>query len=74
MAQSNKTRPISQALANWLQKGSYLNYEACNIFYREEGKGECLLLVHGYPLLVLACSRRSSECRHECVRRLVISI
>lgn len=49
MAQSNKTGPMSPELNNWLQKGSYYNYENCNIFYRDEGKGECLLLVHGYP-------------------------
>lgn len=40
---------MSAELKNWFQKGFRYNYEGCTIFYREEGKGECLLLVHGYP-------------------------
>jgi len=40
---------ISPELNNWFKKGSYFSYEGCNIFYRDEGQGECLLLVHGYP-------------------------
>lgn len=40
---------INPELNIWLQKGSFFNYQGCNIFYREEGKGQCLFIVHGYP-------------------------
>lgn len=40
---------MSPELSNWLKKGNYFPYRDCTIFYRDEGKGECLLLVHGYP-------------------------
>lgn len=40
--------PLNTELDNWLQKGVYFNYQGFKIFYRDEGKGPCLLLFHGY--------------------------
>ncbi|XDD50557.1 alpha/beta fold hydrolase [Leptospira sp. WS92.C1] len=36
-------------LEEWKQSGSYFSYRDWKIFYQEEGKGENLLLVHGFP-------------------------
>ncbi|NKI31038.1 alpha/beta fold hydrolase [Croceivirga thetidis] len=36
-------------LSAWKQKGTYFNYNGHNIFTVEEGKGETLLLIHGFP-------------------------
>ena len=33
----------------WKSKGHYLNWKGHQIFYRKEGQGEVLLVVHGYP-------------------------
>ncbi len=42
------TFPTTQ-LANWHDAGKYFNYKGHQIFYREGGKGETLLLIHGFP-------------------------
>ncbi|WDE07914.1 alpha/beta hydrolase [Thalassomonas viridans] len=36
-------------LSEWLQKGKQFSYRGHNIFYRDEGQGEVLLLIHGFP-------------------------
>ncbi len=37
-------------LENWKNSGSYFEYkESCQIFYKESGSGEPLILVHGFP-------------------------
>jgi pimeloyl-ACP methyl ester carboxylesterase len=33
----------------WKAKGQYLSFQNKSIFYMQEGKGEHLLLIHGYP-------------------------
>jgi pimeloyl-ACP methyl ester carboxylesterase len=40
---------MSPNLKNWLEKGAYFNNKSHKIFYLDEGKGSCLLIVHGYP-------------------------
>jgi pimeloyl-ACP methyl ester carboxylesterase len=34
---------------NWLNKGQFLDYQGNKIFYFQEGIGENLLILHGYP-------------------------
>ncbi len=34
---------------NWKKLGNYFKHNDFNIFYREQGTGEVLLLVHGFP-------------------------
>ncbi len=36
-------------LARWLATGKYFDYLGFDIFYRLEGSGPPLLLIHGYP-------------------------
>ncbi|TGK15415.1 alpha/beta fold hydrolase [Leptospira stimsonii] len=36
-------------LQEWKQTGSYFSYQDWKIFFKEEGKGEFLLLIHGFP-------------------------
>ena len=36
-------------LKPWQQKGNYFSYKGNDIFYIEEGKGETLVLLHGFP-------------------------
>jgi pimeloyl-ACP methyl ester carboxylesterase len=36
-------------LASWLDAGAYFDYLGFDIFYRVEGSGPPLLLIHGYP-------------------------
>ncbi len=36
-------------LRNWKDSGSYYTYKSHQIFYKEEGVGEPLILVHGFP-------------------------
>lgn len=33
----------------WKQKGQYFSYKNQQIFYRQEGNGEVLMLIHGFP-------------------------
>ena len=33
----------------WLNKGEYFNYKQHQIFKREAGVGETLILIHGFP-------------------------
>ncbi len=40
---------ISSQLSAWLEKGRHFDYDGQRIFYREEGKGPALLLIHGFP-------------------------
>jgi pimeloyl-ACP methyl ester carboxylesterase len=40
---------VNPELNDWLNKGAYFQYQQIKIFYRDEGKGECLLITHGYP-------------------------
>jgi len=36
-------------LQNWQDSGAYFNYKGHQIFYHREGKGETLILIHGFP-------------------------
>ena len=36
-------------LERWKAAGQYFDYLGFNIFYRAEGRGPHLLLIHGYP-------------------------
>ena len=36
-------------LKEWKQQGKYLTYKNNQVFYRENGNGEHLLLIHGFP-------------------------
>jgi len=36
-------------LASWLDAGNYFDYLGFDVFYRMEGSGPPLLLIHGYP-------------------------
>lgn len=36
-------------LTDWKNKGDYFNYKAHNIFYCDEGEGQAVLLIHGFP-------------------------
>ncbi len=40
---------MDSSLASWLDAGLYFDYLGFDIFYRFEGSGPPLLLVHGYP-------------------------
>ena len=42
-------------LQQWHDTGEYFNYASHQIFYRIEGEGPPLLLIHGYPT---ACRTR----------------
>ena len=36
-------------LTNWRNKGQYFNYKSYRIFNIDEGVGEDILLIHGFP-------------------------
>lgn len=36
-------------LEKWKQSGEYFSYQNWKIFLKEEGKGENILLIHGFP-------------------------
>ncbi len=38
-----------QDVKDWKDRGKYFNFKGNNIFYISEGKGENLLIIHGYP-------------------------
>lgn len=38
-----------RSLEQWQQAGQYFTFSEHNIFYRREGRGPVLLLIHGYP-------------------------
>jgi pimeloyl-ACP methyl ester carboxylesterase len=40
---------MNQDIINWKNKGQYLNCQGHQIFYFQEGHGENLLILHGYP-------------------------
>lgn len=40
---------MDAGLASWLDEGLYFDYLGFDIFYRVEGSGPPLLLIHGYP-------------------------
>jgi pimeloyl-ACP methyl ester carboxylesterase len=40
---------MDAGLASWLDEGLYFDYLGFEIFYRVEGSGPPLLLIHGYP-------------------------
>src|ERR1700692_509682 len=40
---------MDAGLASWLDEGLYFDYLGFEIFYRVEGSGPALLLIHGYP-------------------------
>lgn len=39
----------SMTLSDWKNKGAYLAYNSQRIFYVDEGRGEVILLIHGFP-------------------------
>lgn len=40
---------MNAKIESWLNIGSYFKFNNNNIFYIDEGKGDCLLIFHGYP-------------------------
>lgn len=40
---------MNVAVKQWERNGKYFNFEGKNIFYLQEGNGEDLLIIHGYP-------------------------
>jgi len=40
---------LSAATGDWLRRGHFFSFRQLKIFYRDEGTGPCLLVVHGYP-------------------------
>ncbi len=40
---------MRQELLDWKSKGQFFKYKNYDIFYRKEGTGPVLLIVHGYP-------------------------
>ena len=36
-------------LEEWKNGGSYFKYGSHTVFYREEGEGEVLICIHGFP-------------------------
>lgn len=41
--------PMRTRLKAWREKGGYFTFRGFKIFYRMEGEGPALLLIHGYP-------------------------
>ncbi len=39
----------TKRLEHWLKSGQYFNYKRHQVFYKEGGEGEVLLLIHGFP-------------------------
>jgi len=39
----------SKSLEKWRNRGKTFSYRGHDIFYRQQGKGELLVLIHGYP-------------------------
>lgn len=46
---AHQTTTFSPTLISWLNKGRYLRYGPHQIFYIDEGEGDPLLILHGYP-------------------------
>jgi pimeloyl-ACP methyl ester carboxylesterase len=44
------TTLLSHRLQAWQQGGKWMDWRGKRVFYRKEGKGPALLLVHGYPV------------------------
>jgi len=40
---------LSTQFLNWQKAGKFFNYKGHQVFYREGGQGETLLLIHGFP-------------------------
>jgi pimeloyl-ACP methyl ester carboxylesterase len=40
---------MDKDILDWKNKGQYLDYQGQKIFYFQEGQGENLLILHGYP-------------------------
>ena len=40
---------MNKDVLNWLNKGQFLDYQGNKVFYFQEGQGENLLILHGYP-------------------------
>lgn len=40
---------MSATLKQWFLNGKFFPYQQYELFYREEGKGETVVLIHGYP-------------------------
>ncbi|PWU16814.1 MAG: alpha/beta hydrolase [Bdellovibrio sp.] len=43
------TKPIDLQVVEWRDRGSFFKWRDFQIFYRDEGKGPPLLLLHGFP-------------------------
>lgn len=41
---------MSPRLTQWRQAGQFFDWQGRRIFYRLDGQGPCLLLIHGYPV------------------------
>lgn len=46
---AHHTTTLSPSLVSWLNKGHYFRYGPHQIFYIDEGEGQPLLILHGYP-------------------------
>lgn len=40
---------MNENIQEWLKKGNIFNYKDFKIFYRQVGKGDDILIIHGYP-------------------------
>jgi len=38
-------------LKKWKEKGTFFTYKSHQIFTIDEGEGEVILLIHGFPML-----------------------
>ncbi|EQA82602.1 hypothetical protein LEP1GSC193_1228 [Leptospira alstonii serovar Pingchang str. 80-412] len=48
-------------MEEWKQSGFYVSYQNRKIFLKEEGNGENLLLIHGFPTASFDWSLRTEE-------------
>lgn len=46
---SKRQSKLGYTSAQWLEKGTWFSYRGHQIFYRVEGKGQPLVLLHGFP-------------------------
>jgi pimeloyl-ACP methyl ester carboxylesterase len=50
LGDAGMTASLSSRLQVWQQSGQWMDWHGKRVFYRKEGKGPALLLVHGYPV------------------------
>ncbi len=47
--QKNRNKLLNMNIQEWKSKGSFIDYNGQAIFYVDEGEGDVLLLIHGFP-------------------------